>query len=156
MTVRVHTFVLAVMVGASMAHANAQTTPVDGEPAWRGVVKLPDGRTLVTDGNMALDVELARPKPLPTRVAGSGPVLDKHLRAAWPDEFSPAQLSKGPRAGMYVSPTGVVLSALYVDYLRRTLPAGRWRLRMKGTYEPVVVLVDGTPVGIVMAMVPPK
>ena len=114
--------------------ANAQTTPVDGEPAWRGVVKLPDGRTLVTDGNMALDVELAKPKPLPTRVAGSGPVIDKHLRAAWPDEFSPSQLSKGPRAGMYVSPTGVVLSALYVDYLRRTLPVGRWRLKMKGTY----------------------
>ena len=89
-------------------------------------------------------------------VAGSGPVVDKHLRAAWPDEFTPRQLSKGPRPGMYVSPSGVVLSALYVDYLHRTLPAGQWRLRMKGTYEPVVILVNGTPVGVVMAMVPPK
>ena len=145
----------AAALAASTAHA-ARAQPANGEPAWRGVVKLPDGRTLVTDGNMALDVELARPKPVPTKVAGSGPVIDKHLRAEWPDEFSPRQLSKGPRPGMYVSPSGVVLSALYVDYLHRTLPAGQWRLRMKGTYEPVVILVKGAPVGVVMAMVPPK
>ena len=153
---RLRWLVLMAAIAATAAVHSVQAQPDTGEPVWKGVVKLPDGRTLVTDGKMALDVELAKPTPVPTNVAGSGPVVDKHLRAAWPDEFTPRQLSKGPRPGMYVSPSGVVLSALYVDYLHRTLPAGQWRLRMKGTYEPVVILVNGTPVGVVMAMVPPK
>jgi hypothetical protein len=152
---RLKSFVLVAAMAVSTAHAG-QAAPANGDPAWRGVVKLPDGRTLVTDGKMALDVELAKPNPLPTNVAGSGPVIDKHLRASWPDEFTPGQLSKGPRPGMYISPSGVVLGAMYVDYLRRTLPAGQWRLRMKGTYEPVIILVNGTPSGVLMAMVPPK
>lgn len=148
--------VLVAVIGASMAYADDPAKPPTGDPAWRGVVKLPDGRTLVTDGKIALDAALARPKSLPTQVVGSGQVIEGHLRATWPDEFTPAQLVKGPRSGTYVSPSGVVLGALYVDYLRRTLPAGQWRLRMKGTYEPVIVLVKGTPVGVLMAMVPPK
>jgi hypothetical protein len=148
-------FVIVAAIAVSTAHAGKAQTP-NGDPAWRGMVKLPDGRTLVTDGKMALDVELAKPKPVPTNVAGSGKVIDGHLRAAWPDEFAPSQLSRGSKPGMYVSPSGVVLAATYVDYLRRTLPAGQWRLRMKGTYEPVIILVNGTPSGVLMAMVPPK
>jgi hypothetical protein len=44
------------------------TTPGSSDdPAWQSVVRLPDGRTFVTDGGLAIDVAFAKPAQLPTR-----------------------------------------------------------------------------------------
>jgi hypothetical protein len=116
---------------------------------------LQDGRTLVTDGALALDAALAKP-PVPPSDLGPSPggILERHLSADLPDEFRLAQLEPGQRPQTYVAPSGVVLSARYVDYLRRTLPERNLRLRMKGELDPVVLVLDGRPVGLLMPMRP--
>jgi hypothetical protein len=50
----------------------------------------------------------------------------------------------------YVAPSGLWLNMDYIDYLRRVLPAAR--LRTKRDLDPVVIVLDGKPVGLVMAL----
>jgi len=76
----------------------------------------------------------------------SGKIVDMYLSADLPNEFSLSQLS--PRdARTYAAPSGIVLNATYIDFVRRTLPPRQVRLRMKGDLDPVVIAVDGKPVG---------
>jgi hypothetical protein len=82
--------------------------------------------------------------------AESAKIVEGHLSARWPDEFGLAQLTPRDGSRTYAAPSGVVLNATYIDFLRRALPPAQIRLRMKGDYEPVVILAGGTPIGIVM------
>lgn len=43
------------------------------------------------------------------------------------------------------------ISADYIDYIKRTLPAGTVRLRL-APLEPAVILLEGKPVGLLMPM----
>jgi hypothetical protein len=38
----------------------------------------------------------------------------------------------------------------YVDFLRRTMSASTVRLRMKGNMEPIVIMANGSAVGVLM------
>jgi len=67
-----------------------------------------------------------------------------------PDEFGLSQLSPRPDARTYRTPSGVDLNQTYIDFLRRTLPPAKVRLRMSGGLDPVVILLDGKPVGVFM------
>lgn len=135
-----------------------ETRPSPGRggaaPAWKRIVKLSDGRTFITDGGMTLDVALARPDAIPHEVLGAATakVVEGYLAAPLPHEIDLRQLRAAPASPHYVAPNGVQLNAGYVDYLRRALPPARVRLRMKGDLEPVVILLDGTAVGLVMPM----
>jgi hypothetical protein len=122
-------------------------------PGWKRIVKLSDRRTFITDGALSLDVALAKPAALPSDVLGAAAakLVERYLGAPLPDEFGLTQLRAGS-GRTYLAPSGVVLNADYVDYLRPMLPVPRVRLRMKGDLEPVVILQDGKAVGLVMPM----
>jgi hypothetical protein len=85
------------------------------------MVRLDDGRTFVTDGGMAIDAALAKPA-LPNNMAPvSGKIIERWLSADLPNEFILSQLS--PRDGRtYAAPSGILLNATYIDFVRRTLP----------------------------------
>jgi len=72
------------------------------------------------------------------------------LNAQLPDECALSKLTR--RGEAYAAPNGVTLNPTYIEYLRRTLPESRVRLRMKGLTEPVVILLDGKPIGLLMPM----
>jgi hypothetical protein len=120
-----------------------------GDPAWQGILRMSDGRTFVTDGALALDAALAKPAKLPERALATK-VLENYLNASHKDEFGFSDLSAAASGKTFTAPSGVALSATYVDYLRRTLPARSVRFRMTGGRDPVVVLVSGTAVGVLM------
>jgi hypothetical protein len=147
------TLALAV-AGAAGALCGASAADTETIPTWTRLVQLADGRTLVTDGSLALDVALAKPAVLPTVVvSGTGAaLLAGYLTAPLPDECSLAELKSGGRPGTYVAPNGVVLNATYVEYLRRTLPPARLRFRLKGDLDPMVILSNGNAVGVLMPM----
>ncbi|MDP9291779.1 MAG: hypothetical protein M3O82_05390 [Verrucomicrobiota bacterium] len=117
-------------------------------------MRLHDGRTFVSDGALALDAELAKPAVLPSHILAeaTAKVIEGYLTAEVPDEFASAQLTYDRDPGKYVAPSGVVLNAIYVDYLRRTLPNSRLHFRMKSDLEPIVILLDGKAVGLLMPM----
>jgi hypothetical protein len=143
-----------------IGHANAQETdlslsPGADAPPWRLQIPLTDGRTFVSNGHIAIDAAFAKLEVLPASIANTK-VIEDYLTAPFKDEFELTQLRTGvgsrdsPNYGNYTAPSGVVLNALYVDYLFRTLPAGKVRLGMRGDADPVVILLGTTPVGLLM------
>lgn len=149
---------LVLAIGAfGMADSVAQAkppSPVDGTPAWKRMVRIADGRTFVTDGSLAIDVTLARPSPPPAQVlsGGTAKVLEGYLSAQLKDEFGLSELKKSGTPSYYLSPSGVMLNTMYVDYLRRLLPGATLRFRMEGGVNPVIILSNGAVVGVLMPM----
>lgn len=145
-----------ILVGVTAALA-AQTVPQERSSdgvAWNRMLQLSDGRVFVTDGAITLEASLVNPGEHPSGepASVSQTVIEGFLAADLPDEFALGELDRGAEPQTYESPSGVTLAARYVDYLRATLPAASLRLRMKGDFEPVVIVSDGKAVGLVMAL----
>jgi hypothetical protein len=132
--------------------APAGTAPGASAPTWSKRLQLPDGRTFVSDGAIALDVAVAKPPTLPSvqLPAATGANIGKMLDAPFAAEFRSGQLVT--RGKHYATPDGVVLNRLYVDYLRRMVAAGRLSFRVNGPTAAVVAALDGRPVAVVMPM----
>jgi hypothetical protein len=152
------TLVFTVMVFCAAAAPGAQKPAppsqpaVEAPPTWSRVLHMPDGRTFVTDGGLAIDAAIAKPATLPTAVVQSAAVFARHLTAPYDQEIALGDLRTGTRKNTFVAPNGVVLNGNYVNFLRRTAPAGRVRLRVKGEFDPIVIVVDREPVGVLMAV----
>lgn len=139
--------------GAVAQDRSPSPTPTQGAPlTWQRLVRLHDGRTFVSDRRLVLDAALAKPAVLPSHVLPeqTAKVIEGYLTAELPNEFASSQLTRSGEN--YTAPSGVLLNRVYVDYLRRTLPATRLRFRMKGDLDPVVILLDGKAVGLLMPM----
>jgi hypothetical protein len=133
---------------ATIAEPLKPTAPgAGGDPVWQRVVHLSDGRTLVTDGGLAIDAAIAKPAKLPTGEAGGKTI--EGLLARQGTEVPITELQ--PAGTTYTAPNGMNLSATYVDYLRRTL-GERVTFRMGGELDPIVILAGGKPVGVLMAV----
>ena len=143
---------LAPSVGAGQRPVKPAAPGTGGDPTWQRMVRLSDGRTLVTDGGLAIDAGIAKPAVLPTQVLGpsSAKILEGYLTAPLKDEFGLGDFRTTATGRTYIAPSGVVLNATYIDYLRRILPTTKLRFRMKGDFEPVVILANGTPIGVLM------
>jgi hypothetical protein len=120
-----------------------------GDPAWQAVARLSDGRTLVTDGGLAIDAALAQLARLPEKEF-SGKVIENYFNLPLKDEYRFGDLTPPANGRTYTTPSGIPLNATYLDYLRRILPAASVRFRMGGELQPVVILVDGKAVGALM------
>ena len=151
----VTTVAAAIVLATQVALAQTQppmqpTTPgAPGDPAWQGIARLSDGRTFVTDGGLAIDAALAKPPRLPTRELAAK-VLEGYLAAAGEHEYSLDDLRVGERSKTYVAPSGVVLNATYIAFLRKILPPAAIRLRLTGASQPVVIMSNDSAVGVLM------
>jgi hypothetical protein len=145
-------FLAAMTASASLFQTGTPPRPGSGgaPPQWRRVLKLTDGRSFITDGGMTLDVALAKPATLPTDVVSGAvaKVVEGYLSAQLPNEIGLNDL--GRRGSSYGGPGGILLNEGYIDYLRNVLPARRVRLRMKTDTDPVIVVLDGKPIGLLM------
>lgn len=148
-----------ILVSAGVPAVTAQqqrmkpTAPgTPGDPKWQRHLRLSDGRTFVTDGGLALDAALAKPATLPGEVlsSASSKVLEGYMAAKRKDECSVSELKKAANGRSYTSPTGIGFNATYIDYLRRILPAASLRFRMEAHLDPVVIVSNGTVVGVLM------
>lgn len=121
-------------------------------PKWIRWGKLSAGGTFVTDGAMTLDSAIAKPAKLPESElhASSVEIVERHLAAEHPERVRLADLERRGNQPSYRAPSGLTLAAKYVEYLRHVAPSAE--LRIKGDLDPVVILFDGKPVGLVMAM----
>ncbi|HTI39998.1 MAG TPA: hypothetical protein VL484_20715 [Vicinamibacterales bacterium] len=119
-------------------------------PGWSRTLKLSDGRTMVADAAFVLDAAIAKPASLPSGEA-SAATIEKFLTADLPFEIPITGFATGRRPGTYIGPGNVQFNADYIDYLRRTLPENRVRVRM-GPGRPAVILFDGKPVGLIMPL----
>jgi hypothetical protein len=127
--------------------------PAPSSPIWNKVLPLPDGRTLVTDGAFALDAAIVRPATMPAIVVPkeTGAKYEALMNAPAVKEVRARDLTLGRRN--YLAPEGTPINTLYVDYLRRTVNFNKLAFRINGgPLDPVVVVLDGQPVGIVMPM----
>ena len=136
-----------VLLAQTPMKPTAPGTP--GDPSWQGIVRLSDGRTFVTDGGLAIDAALAKPARLPDRELAAK-VLESYLGASHKDEYGFSDLNAAGSGRTYTAPSGIVLNATYINYLRRILPTGSVRFRMTEGLQPVVVLANGKVVGVLM------
>ena len=160
-----HRLVVFLFVGLAIGSSGqdrvaAQDTSSAAAPAprselkWKRIVRLTDGRTLISDGAIALDVEWAKPalpsdQKLPE---ASAKIIESYLTADLPNDFALSQLTR--RGDQYAASNNVTLNPVYVDYLRRILPESRVRLHTKGDADPVVIFLDGKAIGLLMPMKP--
>jgi hypothetical protein len=144
---------VVVVVTAQVLLAQTPMKPTvpgtEGDPAWQGTLRLSDGRTFVTDGGLAVDATVARPAKLPERELPTR-VLESYLTRSHTVEYGIGDLSVASSGRTYTTPNGIALNATYINFLRRALPAGAVRLRISGDLQPIVILANGTTVGVLM------
>ena len=127
----------------------APSSPASQEPpVWQRVIQMPDGRTFVTDGGMAIDAAVAKPTKLPDATQ-PGAVFAQLLTGPYTAEIGLRDLGAGPRANTFATPSGVLVNGNYVRFLRNVLPA-RARLRVNGEMDPIVIVLDGNAIAVVM------
>ena len=130
--------------------ANA-ATPLE----WSRTIEMPDGRTFVSDGAISVDTDVAQPATLPSIVipqSNSRPIADM-MAKPYTNEIDLGDLEEGERANSFVTPDGIRLNGIHVDFLRRTVPGAR--LRTTGNRDPVIIMMKNRAVGIVMPLAPP-
>jgi hypothetical protein len=157
------TALTAVVIAAlQIATAAGQTKPVPAGPAvvaapvWTRAIKMPDGRTLVSDGALAVDAAIAKPSSLPATVlpVESGRILERQMNAAPTDEMALAALGPGTMKNTFLGPRGIHLNGNHVTFLRRVAPQSR--LRFRGPLEAIVIMLNGKAVGLTMAVATQK
>jgi hypothetical protein len=143
----------------SVAAAVSQQKPLtpsspatDRPPQWSRALKMPDGRTFVTDGGLAIDAAVAKPAKLPETALGpaNAAVIVRYFSAPYDDDVELSDLGVGPFKNTLATRKGIVLNGNYVKYLRGILPARNVRLHVKGGLDPIVVLLDGKPIAVLM------
>jgi hypothetical protein len=153
---------LATCLTAAMA---AQAPPIRPSspavveaPVWTRALRMPDGRTFVTDGGLSIDVKYAKPDTLPSVVLPpeSAKILAGHFTAPYDNESRLGELQPGPFKNTFSTPGGIALNGNYVTFLRRVAPAATTRLRTRGPRDPVIVAIDGEIAGILMPVAPPS
>jgi hypothetical protein len=139
----------ATFVSAAQARFNPNAPTV---PSWTHTVKLPapDGRVFVTDGRLTVDLQIGKPAIRPSTVMAPDTTraIANYLLAPYPTEFGLNDLKPSESGNTFSGPSGVVLSTYYVTFLRREAP--RARLRVRGQYDPLLIVLDGRPVGLLM------
>lgn len=161
-TTRISTIAFVAFAAASVLAAappaGQRITPATpgtkGDPVWTRTLHLSDGRTFVSDGGLAIDAALAKPAALPTVVLppASAKLIEGYLSAPLKDEVSVTALTPNPNGRTFEAPSGVLLNATYVNFLKRILPTRSLRFRMETEQQPMVILSDGKPVGVLMAV----
>jgi hypothetical protein len=155
---QLRSMVVCVWAVASLASAQpirpTGSSTVLAEPAWSRTIRLADGRVFVTDGGLALDVVVARPKAMPRDIQGdqAAKALAGHLAIVNPTDVGLADLKPGTKQNEFVAPNGATLNGNYVRFLRRAAPSAR--LRLKGPLDPTVVVLDGKVIGVFMPIKP--
>ena len=122
----------------------------EGAPTWSKRLQLSDGRMFVSDGAFALDASIADRPATETLTNVPGSAIERYFQAPFTSEIRLSSLTS--RGGRYVTPDGIPLNSLYIDYLRRTSAGRRLRLRISGDRQPIVLMLDGRAVGVVMPM----
>jgi hypothetical protein len=141
--------VLAGLVLVAQTPMNPTAPGTPGDPAWQGTVRTSDGRTFITDGGLAIDADVARPATLPAREL-AGTVLERYFSAPHSHEYGFGDLTLAASGRTYTTPDGIPLNATYIRYLRRILPAGTVRLRIRADMQPVVIVAGGKVVAVLM------
>jgi hypothetical protein len=124
-------------------------------PQWTRALKMPDGRTFVTDGGISIDVKIAKPATLPYVLPPeSGKIIADRMAAPHDHEIALADLRRGGFKNSFATPDGIELNGNYVAFLQQTTASAKMRLRTKGKRDAVVVVVDGQAVAIMMPLAP--
>jgi hypothetical protein len=153
-----------VMVLAAPALAGSQQPPIKASnpavvapPVWSRTLKMPDGRTFVSDGGLSVEATLAKLATLPSVVIPpeNSKILAGRLKDPFDKEVRLGDLQTGPFKNSFATADGIALNGNYVNFLRDILPA-RARLRTKGKTDPVVIVIDGEAVGIMMPLAPAR
>lgn len=158
MIMRLLAMAIALFATAAAAQqAPRPTSPnVETPPVWTRTLQMPDGRTFVSDGGLAVDVDIVKPASLPQTVIppASAKIIAGHLTAPHKTEIALAELRNGARKNTFVGPDDIAVNGNYVTLLRRT--ASGAKLRFRGATDPIVIVVDQRPVGVLMPLAMPR
>jgi hypothetical protein len=126
------------------------------EPEWTSVAKL-EGKSYVTDGNIAIDMKLiqvAQPPPLQSASKWFSESIFQNARADTKEQFNLDDIRESDGNPLIVvGPNEQQLEEKYVSYLSGKLSSSHrvafWQL---SEMEPMVIVVDGQAVGAMKAL----
>ena len=146
--------ICAMPLAAAAQDIRMSNPNVEQPPHWSRLVRLPDGRTLISDGGLAIDVAIAKPASMPTVTVSetTGVTFANLFKATFEHDFGLNELSPGKRANTFAGPGGIQLNGNYVTFLRQAAGARRVRLRANSGPQPMVIVIDGEPSGVMMPL----
>lgn len=123
------------------------------EPTWTSVAKV-EGTSYVTDGTIAIDMRLVEATPPTTQSASKwfAESLFQNMRADTPEQFNVDEVRSGGDATIVLGPGEQQLAEKYITYLTGKLSDHRVAFWQLSEMEPVVIVVDGKPVGAMKAL----
>src|SRR6478735_4197297 len=108
--------VIVLTLGAEVVMAQTRMKPTApgtaGDPAWQALVRLADGRTLVTDGGIAIEAALAKLARVPEKEF-PGKVMENYFSLPLKDEYRFSDLTPPANGRSYTTPSGIPLNATY-------------------------------------------
>ena len=138
---------------ASVSGSERYSTPAGdlyctgGAPAWPAAS---EGAKAIVAAMM--DVDAARWMFLNGMDPDSTPFpTSLYAKAPHQNEYGFADLTPALTGKSYTSPNGIALNATYINYLRRIAPRAS-RFRMSDGMKPIVVIANGVPIAVLMAM----
>ena len=126
------------------------------EPVWTSVAKL-EGKSYVTDGNIAIDMKLiqvAQPPNIQSASKWFSESIFQNARAETPEQFNLDDIrASDGNPEIVLGPSEQQLEEKYVSYLTGKLSSDHrvafWQL---SEMEPMVIVVDGLAVGAMKAL----
>ena len=150
-------FATMILITSAMQPPAKPSSPiVEAPPVWSRTLRMPDGRTLVSDGALAIDAAIAKPAALPKTLIDVKPTnpFAQYIEGPFKTEIGLAELRAGERKNTFVGPDDIGLNGNYVTFLRKAAP--RARLRFNGPGEPIQIRLDNKSVGVVMPLAPAR
>jgi len=146
----------AANIDAIQVNPQKSNPNVVAPPAWQLAIEMPDGRTFVSDGGLAVDAKIAKPDAMPKKVlpVANGKIIAGRLTAKFTDEIALSALRPGTSKNTFIGPRDIPVNGNYVTFLRRAAPQSR--LRFNGPMDAIVVTLNGQPIGLLMALAMPK
>ena len=76
--------------------------------------------------------------------------MQDYISAPHKDEHRLTDLIGRPSGTSYATPSGITISATYVNFIRRVLPVATVRLRVSAANRPVIIMANEKAVGVLM------
>ncbi len=124
------------------------------EPVWTSVAKL-EGTSFVTDGTIAIDMQLVGATPPPTQSASKwfSDSIFANRNADVPEQFALDEMhASAADPAIFVGPGEQQIEEKHIDYLSGALSGHRVAFWQAAAMEPVIIVVDGLPVGAMKAL----
>lgn len=155
-SIHARTLLVVICSILSSAYSTSSAQAPSSQPAdpnvvqWRFRSDFDDGRRFITDGSLVIESRYLPAEQLPQQSIPQA-FIQRLLQSTTEREFALADLEQ-KSSGHYASRDGIQLNKKYIELLRSSPLKPAFRLRAKGSLDPLLIIDGNKVVGVVMPM----